>query len=419
MKSELSDIMKDAGLDAIVVMGASESNPPMKYFVGDAFFTSAMVIIPAENDPVLIYPPMERDNAAKTGMKRINIDEFSLKKLLDEMDGDLSQAEALQLSKILTAVGVPSGKISICGMNEFGKVFNKVISLNKIAPEYEVLPKEGIACLNKARISKDKKELAEIKRMGKVVVSIVADVENYIRSCRLVGERLIAPSGNPVTIDEIKRMINRKLMDAGAENPEGTIFAMGKDAAVPHNSGNDDEVLVAGKTIVFDFFPRDAGSGYFYDFTRTWCIGYASKKLQEAYKQVKEIHDEIIALARPGIPLKELQSITCDRFLALGHKTVKDSPGTFEGYVHTIGHGLGLDVHERPSSGFSAPDDDTIEINRVFTVEPGLYYPEGAEPFGIRIEDTVYIDENGKAQIMAEYPYDLVIPVQKSAEEKK
>lgn len=419
MKSELSEIMKDAGLDAIVVMGASGSNPPMKYFVGDAFFTSAMVIIPANDEPVLIYPPMERDNAAKTGMKRINIDEFPLKKMLDEMDGDLSQAEALQISKILTSVGVPAGKISICGMNEFGNVFNKVVSLNKIAPEYEVLPKKAINCLNKARISKDKKELAEIRRMGKVVVSIVADVENYIRSCHLVDERLISPSGNPVTIGEIKRMINHKLLDAGAENPEGTIFAMGKDAAVPHNSGNNAEVLLAGKTIVFDFFPRDAGSGYFYDFTRTWCIGHASKKLKEAYKQVKDIHDEIIALAKPGIPMKELQSITCDRFKALGHKTIKDNPGTFEGYVHTIGHGLGLDVHERPSSGFSASDDDTVEINRVFTVEPGLYYPEGDEPFGIRIEDTIYIDEHGKAQIMAEYPYELVIPVQKSAEEKK
>ena len=93
-------------------------------------------------------------------------------------------------------------------------------------------------------------------------------------------DMLIGRDGEPVTIGQVKGLINLWLAERGAENPEGTIFAIGRDAAVPHSSGNPSDILRLGQTIVFDIYPCEAGGGYFYDFTRTWCLGYAPDDVQ-------------------------------------------------------------------------------------------------------------------------------------------
>ena len=86
---------------------------------------------------------------------------------------------------------------------------------------------------------------------------------------------MVKPNGDPLTIRDVKQRINLWLSERGAENPEDTIFAIGRDAGVPHSSGNPMTSLRLGQTIVFDIYPCEAGGGYFYDFTRTWCLGYA------------------------------------------------------------------------------------------------------------------------------------------------
>jgi len=101
------------------------------------------------------------------------------------------------------------------------------------------------------------------------------------------------------------------------------------------------------------------------------------------------------------------QDRTCELFSEMGHKTIKDNPQTQEGYVHSLGHGVGLNIHEYPrmSSNFK---EDRLAPGSVVTVEPGLYYPE--KGMGVRLEDTVWIRPDGEAEILAEYPHDLIIP---------
>jgi Xaa-Pro aminopeptidase len=91
----------------------------------------------------------------------------------------------------------------------------------------------------------------------------------------------------------------------------------------------------------------------------------------------------------------------------MGHPTIRSNPSTVEGYVHSLGHGLGLQIHSSPR--FRSYLDDTIERGQVFTVEPGLYYPDRG--FGIRIEDTIYVDDNGEFHSLTPFPKDLVIPI--------
>jgi Xaa-Pro aminopeptidase len=84
-------------------------------------------------------------------------------------------------------------------------------------------------------------------------------------------------------------------------------------------------------------------------------------------------------------------------------------PQTQSGYVHGLGHGVGLYIHERPFFSKYSPERDRLNPGTVITVEPGLYYPE--KGLGVRLEDTVWVRPDGQIEVLAEYPYDLVLPM--------
>ena len=93
--------------------------------------------------------------------------------------------------------------------------------------------------------------------------------------------------GTRLTIGDVKRRIRQMLTDENLVDPEdGTIFAIGHDAGVPHSRGTDRDPLKLGQTIVYDIFPAEPGGGYYFDFTRTWCLGYAPPEVEQAYDDV-------------------------------------------------------------------------------------------------------------------------------------
>jgi len=101
--------------------------------------------------------------------------------------------------------------------------------------------------------------------------------------------------------------------------------------------------------------------------------------------------------------------MTCEYFAAKGHPTPTSHPGTHVGYVHSLGHGIGLDIHEDPRLSSGAGNETTLQPGHVFSVEPGLYYPDRG--FGVRIEDSVAFAETGELVYLSHYPYDLVVPM--------
>jgi len=197
----------------------------------------------------------------------------------------------------------------------------------------------------------------------------------------------------------------------GAENPEGCIFAIGHDAAIPHSVGTPTDLLRLGQTIVFDIYPCETGGGYFYDFTRTWSLGYATPEAQKLYDDVKAVYDKVLENFDMNAPFKNYQRLTCEEFEKKGHKSLLNTKATVEGYVHSLGHGVGLNVHERPWAGLNSEDDNILKPGVVFTSEPGLYYPD--KNMGVRIEDTLWVTPDGKMEVLAEYPYDFILKMKK------
>ena len=108
-------------------------------------------------------------------------------------------------------------------------------------------------------------------------------------------------------------------------------------------------------------------------------------------------------------PFSKYQGLTNSLFEEKGHPTTRTDPSTENGYVHSIGHGLGLHVHEVPFSGKGATPDDILAAGSVFTIEPGLYYPD--KGMGVRLEDTFWMDQNGIANKFVEYPMDFILPI--------
>ena len=245
-----------------------------------------------------------------------------------------------------------------------------------------------------------------VRAVARVCDRAYERIAAIIRGGRLEGKRL-RDSAGWVTIGRLRAEVRRVFFDAGLEEPHGNIIAMGRDAGVPHNIGNDADVLEEGKPIVIDLFPAQGGGGYYFDVTRTICVGRAPAELKELHGLVREAVDRTVETIREGASGRSYQEMVCDLFESRGHKTIRQDERLAEGYVHGLGHGIGLEVHERPNLSGNAANKDVIEPGSLFTVEPGLYYP--SRGLGMRIEDVVYLAPDGTVENLTGVPYDLEV----------
>jgi Xaa-Pro aminopeptidase len=409
MKSELDALMLENDLDAILITGAAQHNPAMVYLTGGGHLTSADLIKRRGQPPVLFYNPMERDEAAKSGLITKNLMDYSFTDLLSQTNGDYQLAIAKRYQLMLSELGADTGNIALYGRSEIGTFYAIFSTLQSEMPGLHLVGEINNSVLMLARMTKDETEIDRIRRMGKVTTEIVGLVADYITSQKVRDGVMIKNDGGPLTIRDVKQRINLWLSERGAENPEDTIFAIGRDAGVPHSSGNPDDPLKLGQTIVFDIYPCEAGGGYFYDFTRTWCLGYAPDEVISLYESVLTAYNQMTSQLQVGKPFKQYQDAVCDLFSAQGHPTIKQDPQTQQGYVHSLGHGIGLNVHERPWSGINSDEKDCLVPGVVFTLEPGLYYPD--KGMGVRLENSLWVRPDGKMEVLADYPMDLVLPV--------
>ena len=408
MKSDLDARMQTNNLDAIIVIGNATHNPPMYYLTGGGHISGATLIKKRGSDPVLYCNDMERGEAAKSGLKVIPYSTYNNDSLIKEAQGDSLLASAIRYKHMLIDNEV-HGRIGIYGTTDFGSAFPIFSRLKDLMPEIELVgePHDNSLFMYIME-TKDEAEVDRIRRMGKITTTVVGRVAGYLTNCQVrEDEVLLREDGGPLTIADVKSRINLWLAELGAENPEGTIFAIGRDAGVPHSTGTPTDLLRLGQTIVFDIFPCEAGGGYYYDFTRTWSLGYATPDAQKLYNEVKSVFDKVQENLDLNAPFKNYNRLVCEEFEKYGHQTPLNTPAPVQGYVHSVGHGVGLNIHERPFSGLTATDDNILKPGVVITSEPGLYYPE--KGMGVRIEDTLWVRPDGTIEVLAHYPYDFVL----------
>lgn len=407
MRSDLDRLMAERNLDAFLVLGDSHGNTIMNYLTGGAMLERAIVFKRRGEALTLIHGSMERDNAAATGLRLIDRDaNYNLMAYLQKLDGNVLAAQVAWLRDVIEGQGL-AGRIGVYGMWDAGAALAVLNAVQDRLDSSELVGEFGDTLFSLARETKDNWEIAQMAEAGRLTGIVVGETQEFIQSHRTRGDLVIKADGEPLTVGEVQAFTRSRVYAHGMTQ-DHHIFAQGRDAGVPHNHGTPDVPLRLGQSIVFDIFPKTA-SGYYHDMTRTWCLGYAPDAVAEAYAQCQEIFDRAVAALAVGKPCREFQAMTLDYFESKGHPTARTHPGGHEGYVHSLGHGLGLDIHEAPSLGIAAGNTRRLQPGHVVSVEPGLYYPD--QGYGVRVEDTVAFSEDGAPVTLTAYPYDLVVPM--------
>ncbi len=404
MKCDLDRLMEERGLDAIVVSGRAYGNPSLVYLVNGAAITQGIVVKKRGETPVLIHSPIERDEAAASGLPLVNMARYRFTDILRET-GERLKATGEFYRRIFADLNV-RGNVGFYGTADQGQAYLFLNALAEALPEIHVRAEYEENLLEVARATKDASEVAQIAEAARRTCEVVEETLAFLRRHRVRDETLVKDDGSPLTVGDVKRQIYRLMAERDLEASEGLIFAIGRDAGVPHSRGRPEDPIRLGQTVVYDIFPRYKG-GYFFDLTRTFCLGYAPPEVERIYRDVAECLEAVVAEVNVGIPARRLQQVACSFFAERGYPTVAENPETEAGFTHLIGHGLGLAIHEEPLFTDVPANARTLRPGHVFTVEPGLYDPDAG--YGVRLEDVVWIDENGQVHNLTPLPKVLVV----------
>jgi Xaa-Pro aminopeptidase len=242
-------------------------------------------------------------------------------------------------------------------------------------------------------------ELAGIRRAQRAAEAAMDAARKVLRSAERQNGNLVV-DGEQLTCERIKLAVEQAFTANGAFADE-FIVSHGEQTAVGHDMGSGP--IAPDEPVCLDLFPRDRESGCFADMTRVFVVGTPSDELLEYHKLCLEALERSVAAVKPGVPGSELHKISCDVFEEHGYPTLRSKqPGEVlqDGFYHSLGHGVGLEVHEEPSLG-RGPGE--LVAGDVIAVEPGLYRNGYG---GCRLEDLVLVTENG-GEVLTDYPYDL------------
>ena len=269
------------------------------------------------------------------------------------------------------------------------------------------LRREGIAItvdgrtVEARRRAKSPAELAGIRRAQRAAEAGMAAAEALIRGADVDGGRLHR-DGAPLTAEQVRAAIRTACAAMDAPAPPG-IMVVSALSGGGHDPGFGP--LPAGLPITVDLWPRDEQSGCWADMTRTFVAGRVTPEVAEVRDVVRQALEAARSAARPGITGRALYDVAAEIVERAGHPTQRTrTPGQTltHGFYFSLGHGVGLEVHEPPGLGLAG--GETLVAGDVIAIEPGI---EGLEGIGgVRFEDLLLITEQG-SETLTRYPYDL------------
>jgi Xaa-Pro aminopeptidase len=256
------------------------------------------------------------------------------------------------------------------------------------------------AAIKLRRRAKSDAELEGIRRAQTAAEAGMAAAAALLRRAE-PRDGTLHVDGAPLLAEHVRAALRTACEERGAPTPPDVIVA-----SVWQGTGHDPGrgPLPAGLPIQIDLWPRDEKSGCWADMTRTFVVGgEASEEVRRQEQLVHEVFDKVRAAAKPGITGRELHGLTCDVFEREGYRTQRTGPGEdrTEGFQFSLGHGVGLEVHEDPSLG--QPGHEPLVEGDVIAIEPGLW---DRNVGGVRFEDLLLITGTG-CETLTSYPYDL------------
>jgi Xaa-Pro aminopeptidase len=264
----------------------------------------------------------------------------------------------------------------------------------------EVVPDE-LEFIRRRR-SKNASEIEGVRRAQAAADAGMAAAAELLRTAS-ARDGVLVHDGETLTSEAVRARIREVCAERGAPADEDIIVAAGPAGASGHEQGSGP--VPAGVPVIVDIWPRDERSGCFSDMTRTFVTGgepaedvvrwhsLAHTALQRVYEQV-----------RPGVTGRDLFAAACDVFEEAGEPTQRTKPEgetLRDGFFHSLGHGVGLEVHEEPALGRTGADP--LVPGDVVAIEPGCYRNGYG---GVRLEDLVVVTEDGFERL-TDFSYEL------------
>jgi len=356
--AQASRLAAESGWDALLIT----PGPDLRYLAGyDAVPLERLtcLVVPADGDPILVAPLLEKAAAAASPVGDAGIDI----RTWGETDDPYLLVAALLPGAL--RVGVDDHMWAV-----------KALSFRGAMPGAEQYPAGSV--LSQMRMRKSGEEVAALLRAGRAIDEVHAAVPSLLRPGR--------------TEREVGNDIAALILDAGHVTVDFVIVASGPNGASPHHAVSD-RVIEVGDPIVVDI-GGTMPDGYCSDETRTYAVGDPGDEYLRAYAELQRAQSAACAAVRPGVTCEGVDAVARDH---LG------SVGLGELFIHRTGHGIGLETHEEPYivEGNTLP----LEEGMTFSVEPG-FYDEGR--WGARIEDIVACGADGPI-MLNNRPRDLVI----------
>ncbi|HEV2073242.1 MAG TPA: Xaa-Pro peptidase family protein [Thermomicrobiales bacterium] len=329
---------------AALLLGPSAD---LTYLTGfDAHHSERMnlLILPADAEPSLVIPTLE---ASLVG------DAADLVTLHDWADQDRPAELAASI------LGNVAGKTLAVG-NQLWSAFLLRLQAELRGATWV----EGDSVLRELRMIK---EPVEISYLAEAASLTDLAWEEFIRSGQISGL---------TELQALQRLLD--ISTAQGLSKASGIVGSGPNSASPHHSG-DDRVIQSGDAVVFDWGGRI--NGYFSDVTRSVHVGEPGEEYRRVYEIVKRANQATFETIKPGVPLQELDRTA---------RTLITGEGYGDAFLHRVGHGLGMEIHEEPY--LVEGNDLPLASGMVFSDEPGIYL---SGRFGVRIEDTVVCTEEG------------------------
>jgi Xaa-Pro aminopeptidase len=247
---------------------------------------------------------------------------------------------------------------------------------------------------------KTQAELAGIRRAQAAAEAGMSAAVELLRAAEPGGDGLMTEA-EPLSCERIRAAIRDAVDRAGGSVGEAFIVSHGAQTAVGHELGFG--AIQAGEPILIDLWPRDPDSGCYADMTRTFVVGDAPDELRRYHELSLRALERVQTGVRAGAAGRELHGLACEPYEQAGLPTQRTKAAGHvldEGFFHSLGHGVGLEVHEAPLLGRTP---DVLVAGDVVAVEPGCYRPGFG---GCRLEDLVYVTDDG-GEVLTDFPYDL------------
>ncbi|MFQ3226271.1 MAG: Xaa-Pro aminopeptidase [Lentimonas sp.] len=248
-----------------------------------------------------------------------------------------------------------------------------------------------------ARELKNDDEAKALKQGNAASAAGIRTAEAVLRASKIVGKRL-KYEGRTLTSEWLRMLIDQACLSRGAV-AHHTIVAGGRQGCDPHEGGHGP--LKPNQLIIVDVFPRVQATGYHGDMTRTFLKGRANDAQRALVGAVRDAQLAALSKVKAGVSGASVHAAAAGLFEQRGFLTERRGEG-FVGFIHSTGHGLGLEVHESPRVSVGA---ERLRKGHVITIEPGLYYPEIG---GCRIEDVVRVTKEGSEMLSSmHYKWEL------------